>query len=80
MKMTMVGLEKYQSMSDEELKDEMLRIHRELNLIDEEQEEDHELQAAIALAQSLKTKYSMEKQRLKKLLKTVQELSSMRGL
>jgi len=79
MKLPMVGLEHYQNMDDQELKENLLSLHREIAFVDEQQADDHELQAAIALAQSLKTKYNMERQRLKKLVKTVSELLAMRG-
>ena len=78
MKLPMANLEKYRRLSDEQLRNELLQLHVELNKVAEDEVDDHELQAAIALAQSKKIEYTMRRQQLKKLLKTVHELLAMR--
>lgn len=80
MKLAMANLEEYQKLSDEELLTQMVSLQMELRKVEESRDSDHELSAAIALAQSLRAEYTMRITQIKKLQKTCYELAAMRGL
>jgi len=80
MKLEIANLEEYQLLSDDELRLEMIKVQMELKQVLDDKDNDHQLQAAIALADSLKMGYSVRIQQLKKLQKSLQLLASMRRL
>jgi hypothetical protein len=80
MKLEIANLEEYQLLSDEQLRMEMVKVQMELKQTADDRENDNQLQAAIALADSLKMKYSIRTQQLKKLQKSLQLLATMRRL
>lgn len=80
MKLEAANLEEYQALSDADLRMEMIKIQMEMKRVLDEKEHDQKLQAAIALAESLKIPYTLRTQQLKKLQKSLQLLASMRDI
>ena len=80
MRLECSNLEEYEKLTDDQLRREMVQIQMDMQQAVRDRDDDQKLQAAIALADSLKIPYQLRIQQLKKLQKSLQLLAQMRRM
>ena len=80
MRLDCANLEEYEKLSDDALRRELVGIQMAMQQTIQDRDDDQKLQAAIALADSLKIPYQLKIQQLKKLQKSLQLLAQMRRM
>lgn len=79
-KISLVGLEEYESWEDSQIINEFMKVNRRLDLIPTEMANDEELQKALSLVEAHKAKYTYRKRKLKGLKKTLEIIIDQRGI